>query len=117
MSSGTPRGVHISVGASPTRQLTIRAEVKGIVNSVRGYKLRDLYSSPRVASKQTVMRKREHTGFVNLIATDEPSEDGEICHCIEAHERLKIQKSANSQDYARSPELSMNMFQLYAQLV
>ena len=63
------------------------------------------------------MRKREHTGFVNLIATDEPSEDGEICHCIEAHERLKIQKSANSQDYARSPELSMNMFQLYAQLV
>ena len=84
---GTPRGVYISVGVSPTRQLTIRAEVKGIVNSVRGYKLRDLYSSPRVASKQTVMRKREHTGFVKPIAIDEPSECGEICHCIEVHER------------------------------
>ena len=34
------------------------------------------------------MRKREHTGFVKLIATDEPSEGGEICHCIEAHESV-----------------------------
>ena len=84
---GTPGGVYISAGASPTRQLTIRTVVKGIVNSARGYKSRGLYSSPRVASKQTVMRKREHTGFVNQIATDEPAYYGEICHCIEAHER------------------------------
>ena len=35
---GTPRGVYISVGVNPTRQLTIRTVVKGIVNSVGGYK-------------------------------------------------------------------------------
>ena len=36
--SGTPRGVYISVGEIPTRQLTVRAVVKGTVSSVGGHK-------------------------------------------------------------------------------
>ena len=61
---GTPRGFYISVGEIPTRQLTVRVVANGMDSSTGGYKSRGLYSSSLVASEQTVMRKREHAGFV-----------------------------------------------------
>ena len=64
--SGTPRGVSISVGENPTRQLTIRTVVKGIVFRGRLLVARLIAKFP-VASKQTVMLRREHTSFVKSL--------------------------------------------------
>ena len=63
---GTPRGVYISGGENPFRQLTDSGGSKR-KSSVGGYKSRGLCLSSLVASGQTVMRKREHAGFVTRL--------------------------------------------------
>jgi len=69
--NGTPRSVSISVGAIPTHQINCSGGSERNSSSVGVCKLWGLCISSRVASKQTVMRKREHASFVNQYVTDE----------------------------------------------